>query len=57
MWAPPAAVGLLDSNADTCIVSNNCYVIHDHNGPVTVYSYNPNNRHRSVKTINAAVSF
>ena len=29
----------LDSYAGTCIVCDNCLVIHDHNGPVYVYSY------------------
>ena len=38
-----------------CVVGDNCLVIHDHNGPVNVYSYNPKDGHRSAKTVDAAV--
>ena len=31
----------LDSPTDTCVVGENCLVIHDHNRPVNVYSYDP----------------
>ena len=31
---------VLDSHTDTCVVSDNCLVIHDNNKPVNVYSYN-----------------
>ena len=27
----------LDLHADTCVVGNNCLVIHDHNRPVNAY--------------------
>ena len=29
----------LDSHADMCVVGHNCLVIHDHNRPVDIYSY------------------
>ena len=29
----------LDSHADTCVIDDNYLVIHDHNRPVHVYSY------------------
>ena len=41
----------LDSHADTCIVADNCLVIHDHNRSVNVFSYDPND----ASTMNAAV--
>ena len=40
-----------------CVVSDNCFVIHDHNRPVNVYSYNPKEGHRSAKTVKAAVRY
>ena len=49
--------GELDSRADTCVVGDNCLVIHDHNRLVNVYSYNPKNRHRSAKTVHATVGY
>ena len=45
----------LDSHADTCVVGDNCLIIHDHNGPVNVYSYDPKDGHRRAKTVDAAV--
>ena len=30
-----------DLHADTCVVGNNCLIIHDHNRPVNLLSYNP----------------
>ena len=47
----------LDSHADTCVVGDNCLVIHDHNRPVNVYSYDPKDGHRSAKTVDAAVGY
>ena len=41
----------LDSHADTCIVCDNCLVLHDHNRLVNVYSYDPRDGHRSAKTV------
>ena len=31
----------LDLNADTCVVGDQCLVMHDHNRPVNVYGYDP----------------
>ena len=45
----------LDSHAEMCIVGDNCLVIHDHNRPVDVYSYDPKDGHRSAKTDVVAV--
>ena len=47
----------LDSHADTCVVGDNCLVIHDHNKPVNVYSYDPKDGHRSAKKVDAAVGY
>ena len=47
----------LDSYADTCVVGNNCLVIHDHNRPVIIYSYNPKDDHISAKTVAAMVGY
>ena len=46
-----------DSHADTCVGSNNSLVIHDHDRPVNVYSYDPKHGHRSTKTVDAAVGY
>ena len=46
----------LDSHEDTCVVGDNCLVIHDHNRPVNVYSHDPKDDHRSTKTVDAAVA-
>ena len=43
----------LDSHEDTCVVVDNCLVIHNHNRPVNVYSYDQKNRPRSAKTVDA----
>ena len=40
-----------------CVVGDNYLVIHDHNRPVNVYSYDPEDGHRSAKTVDAAVSY
>ena len=47
----------LDSHADTCVVDHNCWVIHDHNRPVNVYSYNPKDGHKSSKIVDATVGY
>ena len=46
-----------DSHADTCVVGDNCLVIHDHNRPETVYSYDPKDGQRSTKTVHATVGY
>ena len=30
----------LDSHTDSCEAGDNCLILHDHNRPVNVYSYN-----------------
>ena len=47
----------LDSHADTCVVGDNCFIIHDHNRPVNVYSYDPKDGHKSAKTVDATVGY
>ena len=47
----------LDSHADMCVVSDNCLVIHNHNRPVNVYSYDPKDGQRSAKTVDATVGY
>ena len=47
----------LDSHADTCVVGDNCVVVHNLNRPVNVYSYDPMDGHRSAKTVNAEVGY
>ena len=47
----------LSSHAETCVVRDNCIVIHDHNRPVNIYNYNPKDGHRSAKTGDAAVGY
>ena len=47
----------LDSNADRCVVGDNCLVTHDHNRPVNIYSYSPKDGHRSAKSVNAALVY
>ena len=45
----------LVSYAETCVIGDICLVIHDHNRPINVYSYDPKGDYRSAKTIAAAV--
>ena len=45
----------LDSHAGTFEVGANCLVIHDHNRPVNVYSYDPKDGHRSAKMMTCTV--
>ena len=47
----------LDSYADMCVVGDNCLGVHDYNRPVNVYSYNPEDGHKSARTVNAAVGY
>ena len=47
----------VDTHADMCVVGDNCLVVHDHNRPVNVYSYDPKDGHRSAKTVDAAVRY
>ena len=46
----------LDSYADTCVIDDNL-VIHDHNRPVHVYSYDPKDGHRYAKTIDTTIGY
>ena len=46
-----------DSHADMCIFDDNCLVIHDHNRPVNIYSYDSKDGHRSAKTVDATVGY
>ena len=43
--------------ADMCVVGDKCSVIHNHNRPVNVYSYDPKDGHRSAKTVDATVGY
>ena len=47
----------LDSHAHVCVVGDDCLVIHNHNRPVNVYSYDPKDGNRSAKTVDAAVGY
>ena len=47
----------LDSHADTCVVDHNCLVIHNHNSPVNIYSYDPKDGNKSAKTPDAKVGY
>ena len=47
----------LDSHVDTIVVGDNSWVIHDHNRPVNVYSYNPRDGNRSAKTGDDTVGY
>ena len=47
----------LDSHADMCVVGDNCLVIHNHNRPVNVYSYDPKDGYRNAKTVDVAVGY
>ena len=47
----------LDSHTDMCVVGDNCFVIHDHNRPVNIYSEDPKDGHRSAKTVDATVGY
>ena len=45
----------LDSHADICVVGDNCLVIHNHNRPENVYSYDSKDGHRNANTVDATV--
>ena len=47
----------LESHADTCVVGDNCLVIHNYNWQVNAYSYDPKDGHRSAKTNVAPVGY
>ena len=47
----------LDSHADTCIVGNQCLVIHDHNRPVYVFDFDPKSESKSVCIVVVAVAY
>ena len=47
----------LNPHADTCVVGDNCLVIHDQNRPVSIYSYDPKLGYRSAKTVDATVGY
>ena len=40
-----------------CVVGDNWLVIHDHDRPVNVYSYDPKDDHRSTKTFDVTVGY
>ena len=47
----------LDSHADTCILGDNCLIVHNHNRPVNVYGYNPKAGSKHAHIVNAAVAY
>ena len=47
----------LGSHAGKCLVGDNCLVVHNHNRPIIVYSYDPKDGHRSAKTVDATVGY
>ena len=47
----------LISHLDTCVVGDNCFVLHDHNRLVNVYSYDLKDGHRSTKAVDATVGY
>ena len=47
----------LYSHVDTFVVGGICLVIHNHNRPVNVYSYDPKDGHRSAKTVDATLGY
>ena len=46
-----------DSHSDMCVLGDNCLVIHNHNRPGNVYSYDPKDGHKSAKTVDATVGY
>ena len=40
-----------------CVLGDKGLVIHDHNRPVNVYSYDPKDGHKSAKTVDATVGY
>ena len=47
----------LNLHADSCVVGNNCLVIHDHYRLVNIYSYEPKDGHRTAKKVDTAVGY
>ena len=47
----------LDSHADTCVVGDNCIVIHDHNSPGYINSYDPKDGHRRAKIADVTLGY
>ena len=47
----------LDAHEDTCVVGDNCLVIHDHNRLVNICNYDSKDGHRSTKTVHATVGY
>ena len=41
----------------THVLGDNCLVIHDHNRPVNVYSYDSKDGHKSAKTVDGTVGY
>ena len=41
----------------TCVIGDNCLVIHNHNRPLIIYSYDPKDSHRCAKTGNSTVGY
>ena len=37
--------------------SDNCFIVHNFNKSVNIYSYDPKDDHRSAKTVDAAVGY
>ena len=40
-----------------CVLGDNCLLIHEHDRPVNVYSYDPKDGHESATTVNATVGY
>ena len=47
----------LDLHTITWAIGDNCFVIHDHNQTLNVYSYNPKDGHRSAKIVDAILGY
>ena len=47
----------LDSHADTCVVHNQCLIVHDHDRPENVFGYNPKTGSKHACIVNATVSY
>ena len=47
----------LDSHVETYVVGDTCWVIHDHDKPFNVYSYDPKNGHKCAKTVHATIDY
>ena len=47
----------LDLHAEKCVVGDNSLVIHDHNRPVNIYSFDPKDSHRSAEMVVVVVGY